>query len=83
MDYKKFIGYLEDNRLESDQQAVYDFSQLKIARHELSTLLAKNFLEKGVEEKLISILNRLNRIHAHQSHLEKEIEEILQETEPL
>lgn len=81
MDYEKFIIYLEESSLESDQQDLYDFSQLKIARHELSNLLAKNFFERGLEEKLISILNRLNRIHAHQAHLEKEVEATFQKEE--
>lgn len=81
MDYENFIAYLEESCLEYDQQDLYDFAQLKIARHELSTLLAKNSFAKDSEEKLQSILNRLNYIHANQAHLEKEVEAIFQEKE--
>lgn len=79
MDYEKFVTYLENNNLESDHQELYDFSQLKLARHELSNLLSKNEFKKDTEEKLKRILSHLNKIHANQTHLEKIIQAVYQD----
>ncbi|MDE1548528.1 hypothetical protein [Jeotgalibaca caeni] len=79
MDYEKFVTYLENNNLESDHQELYNFSQLKLARYELSNLLSKNEFKKDTEEKLKRILSHLNKIHANQTHLEKIVQAVYQD----
>lgn len=77
MRFKKIVAYLEE-KLISDRQLLYDFAQLKIARHKVSDLLAKNSFDKNSEEKLQSILNQINHIHANHAYLEKEYRRIFQ-----
>lgn len=72
MDYNKFIVDYEAGK-ESDQ-TLYDFACLKIARHSLQNIIAKNNFATEVEDDLKKVLKNLNKIHANNSDIEHEFE---------
>lgn len=76
MDYEKLIASIEHSDSKSNHHELYNFALLKVARHNLSNLLAKQHFEPETEARLTSILQRLNQIHQNQTYLEKEMTEL-------
>lgn len=72
MDYEKIIADYQDGK-ELDQ-TLFDFACLKMTRHSLSNIIAKNNFEEKVEDDLKNVLKLLNQIHANNSHIEREFE---------
>lgn len=72
MDYEKLIADYEAGK-ELDPK-LYDFACLKIARHSLQNIIAKNNFAEEVEDDLKKVLKNLNKIHANNSDIEQEFE---------
>jgi len=77
MNYEKFIADYEAERIDEIHQKLYEFACLKVARHDLNHLILENDFDSKTENKLKNILNKLNKIHGSNAHLESEFKDYL------